>query len=88
LFGDINLKIKRFLVFLSSFFIYLAFLSCFSSTYSIDLPTEEELKAVFVYNFLKFVVWPQKKEKIILCVLGKTHLRSYLLALNGKTIRD
>ena len=83
------MKLSSFFCSIFLFFLYLIFFSyLFSSVYSLDLPTEEELKAVFVYNFLKFVVWPQKKEKITLCVLGKTDLQTYLLALDGKTIKD
>ncbi len=45
-----------------------------------------EIETAFVYNFLKFVSWPDKKEEFLFCVVGKTPLLPYLLDLNGQEI--
>ena len=53
-------------------------------------PTIEELKAVFVYNFLKFAEWPEEKENkhLNLCIIGKTPISEYIKSLNKKRIQD
>lgn len=55
-------------------------------------PTEYEIKAAFVYNFAKFVEWPQEAfanagDPVRFCVFGNTPLDSDLQQLiTGKTI--
>ena len=63
------------------------------STFSLaaEVLQEDELKAVFVYNFLKFVDWPEKtcpEKEITLCIVGETSLVDYLLSLDGQKIKD
>ena len=77
------------------FFIFLFYVFLCSFAFSFEKLTEEELKVAFVYNFLKFVSWPEKdnsKEKksstLNLCIVGKTPLESYLFSLDGKVIKN
>ena len=56
-----------------------------------ELP-EYKVKAVFIYNFAKFVEWPASKlsnhDKILsICVLGDDPFGAYLNVINGKTIK-
>jgi len=65
-----------------------------------EINTEYQLKAAFIYNFMKFVEWPEsisnpeknisekKKEPVVLGVLGENYLKEYLNSLSGKTIKD
>ncbi len=71
------------------FFLVLLLLSFLVSySFSLSSPTEEELKTAFVYNFLKFVSWPEiNSQNIYLCFVGETKLEPYLLSLDGKKIR-
>ena len=49
---------------------------------------EYELKAAFIYNFIKYVDWPSDPgPNIVLGVYGKDPFGSALDAVNGKTIR-
>lgn len=55
-----------------------------------DSLREEEVKAAFVFNFLKFVEWPEERDGrsvVILCVLATSPLVDALVALDGKEIR-
>lgn len=65
-----------------------------------NLATEYQLKAAFLYNFMKFVEWPNilsnpqsgnsetKKEPLLVCVLGENNLKDPLNSLSEKTIKD
>ncbi|HML75986.1 MAG TPA: YfiR family protein [Anaerohalosphaeraceae bacterium] len=65
-----------------------------------NLATEYQLKAAFLYNFMKFVEWPNilsnpqsgnsetKKEPLRVCVLGENNLKDPLNSLSEKTIKD
>ena len=77
-------------------FLSLLALLLFSSfLFAQDLPYLEpaELETAFVYNFLKFVTWPDNEDnEFLFCVVGKTDLLPYLLdldgqPLNGKTLK-
>jgi len=54
-------------------------------------PTEFQVKAAFVYNFVKFVQWPRDSfpatgdAPISICVLGQDHLGDALESLKGLT---
>ena len=52
--------------------------------------SEEQIKAAFVYNFLKFVEWPRENVRtpIVLCAVASSTMADTLQALNGKTIRN
>ncbi|OPY89296.1 MAG: hypothetical protein A4E72_01146 [Syntrophus sp. PtaU1.Bin208] len=54
-------------------------------------PDPFQVKAAFVYNFLKFVSWPPEAlppeaSKITLCILGDDSLGAAIESLSGKTI--
>jgi len=54
-------------------------------------PSEYQVKAAFLYNFVKFVDWPDTaidpREPIVLCVLGKDPFSGELdRAIEGKSI--
>jgi hypothetical protein len=80
-------------------FNWLAFLAAFLwlvrpfSAGGQDAPSVEyKVKAAFLYNFAKFVEWPDeafsdKEETFILCVLGKDPFGPNLKALEGKLVR-
>jgi len=52
---------------------------------------ESKVKAAFVYNFTKFIQWPNStlppgETKMSLCVLGNDHLGDALESLTGKIV--
>lgn len=52
-------------------------------------PTREyEIKAAFLYHFAQFVEWPEKKEQIMLCVLGSDPFGRALDNLKDKTVKE
>ncbi len=71
------------------------FLFCFSFSLFFSLSWAQnfssldpaEVETAFVYNFLKFVTWPDDgKEIFLLCVVGETHLLPHLLDLDGQSL--
>jgi hypothetical protein len=57
-----------------------------------DQLPEYKIKAVFIYNFAKFVEWPAeeppKPDKILtICVMGVDPFGAYFNVLKGKTIK-
>lgn len=55
-----------------------------------DRLTEYEIKAKFIYNFTKFVTWPESvhnNESIKLCILGTDPFGSALNIVKGKKVR-
>jgi len=60
---------------------------------AVDLKSDQEyqIKAVFVYNFAKFVEWPaasfkDAKAPLAMCILGNDPLKSFLDNLKGKHV--
>ncbi len=57
-----------------------------------EAPVEYRLKAAFMYNFTRFIEWPQPLESgrryMDLCILGDNPFGSSLDAISGKQIRD
>lgn len=58
-----------------------------------ETPTEAQLKAAYLYNFAKFIHWPEGVFKddsapLVIGVLGKNDLRRELMPLRLKTVRD
>ena len=54
-------------------------------------PTEYEVKAAFLYQFVNFVEWPDDDDELRLCILGQDPFGSYLDAIEtrqakGRTI--
>lgn len=84
---------KRLLVFLI-FVLSSAFSGAREASYAGDSkPTEYEVKAAFIYNFAKFIEWPDGKSReargaINVCVVGKDPFGPALAAIEGKTVRD
>ena len=73
------MKIKFF------FFFFLIFFSSFSLAQNFSSLDPAEVKTAFVYNFLKFVTWPDNEDdEFLFCVVGKTDLLPYLLDLDGQ----
>ena len=58
--------------------------------YDADTPSEYELKAIYLYNFLKFVHWPdskchlKKNRSHQIAVLGESPFNQVLIALQEK----
>lgn len=56
----------------------------------IDSPSENELKAIYLYNFLQFVQWPKEKcnlphgKSVQICVLGDSPFEPVLRILQKK----
>lgn len=55
-------------------------------------PSEDKVKAAFVYNFAKFVEWPEnafpaKDSPLILCVIGKDNVGAALQVLEKKEVQ-
>ena len=53
---------------------------------------EHQIKAAFLYNFAKFVQWPESafvdpESPIIICILGKGPIVGALQGITGKTVR-
>jgi YfiR/HmsC-like len=71
-----------------------ALLSCASAFSMADnnQATEYKVKAAFLYNFSRFVTWPentpQENGKFNLCILGSDPFRELLNPLSGKSIHN
>lgn len=55
-------------------------------------PSEYEVKAAFIYNFARFIQWPEeafdkKESNLELCVLGDDPFGPALDAMEGKTVK-
>jgi hypothetical protein len=54
--------------------------------------TEYRIKTAFLYNFSRFVVWPesaiQERSEFSLCTLGETQFEEQLDTLVGKTVHN
>ncbi len=75
--------------------ILLSAISVFASTSSeainADKPSEQQLKASFIYHFPKFIKWPTPpatNTKFVICVLGNHPLSGNIELLNGKRINE
>ncbi|MCW8860104.1 MAG: YfiR family protein [Deltaproteobacteria bacterium] len=56
-------------------------------------PREYQVKAAYLYNFAKFITWPEtafsdKKAPLVIGVLGKNEFNGYLEPLTSKTVRN
>jgi len=57
-----------------------------------DIAREYRIKAAFIYNFAKFVHWPdnafpEKDSPLVLCIMGEDPFGDALDMLKGKTVR-
>ena len=48
---------------------------------------EYEIKAAYLYNFIKYVDWPTSKDTITIGVLGNNPFGAALIPLNGKVVK-
>jgi len=59
-----------------------------ASERSVPAPSEYEVKAAFVYNFINFVEWPSDPgDPVRLCVLGELPDTAAFNRLNGREVR-
>lgn len=49
---------------------------------------EQEIKAAYLYNFAKFVDWPEGKSQLHLCLLNKGPVAGALEALKDKSVGE
>ncbi len=80
------MNLRGFIIFL--FIILFSFPIFAQNLSSVD---PDEIKAAFIYNFLKFVTWPNddsNSKDFLFCVVGETSLLPYLLDLNGQELNN
>jgi hypothetical protein len=54
---------------------------------SVNLPArsqDEKLKAIFVYNFTRYVNWPQRSGNFIITILGKSSISAEITGIASK----
>lgn len=49
---------------------------------------EYDVKAAFIYNFAKFVKWPEGTSKITFCIVGKNPFGASTDGVDGKPVAD
>ena len=55
-----------------------------------DRLTEDEVKASYLYNFVKYVDWPAPRKDtstLTICIVGRSPLNELIESLAGKTVR-
>jgi hypothetical protein len=55
--------------------------------FSANLPAksqDEKLKAIFVYNFTKYVNWPQRSGNFVITVIGKSPIYAEIMSIASK----
>jgi hypothetical protein len=60
---------------------------CLVIVLSVNLPAktqDEKLKAIFVYNFTKYVNWPNKSGNFIITVIGKSSISAEIISIASK----
>jgi hypothetical protein len=53
----------------------------------VNLPAksqDEKLKAIFVYNFTKYVNWPQRSGNFVITVIGKSPISAEIISIASK----
>jgi hypothetical protein len=48
--------------------------------------TEQQLKAAYLINFLKYVEWPDNRAKATLCLFGRDIMSTMLSSYEGRTV--
>ena len=84
-------SLKKSIIFLGLFLILL-FSAGFLCAAENQQPTEHEIKVAFIYNFAKFVKWPesprnQSKKSIDLYIIGSGFPMDALELINGKQVQ-
>lgn len=76
---------------MKSFFAPLSFLNlllfatvCGSPAWGGDTPLENKVKAAYLYNFTKFVTWPDQTKPVQICVAGDNDISKLLDSLAQK----
>ncbi|MHB8809848.1 MAG: YfiR family protein [Desulfobulbaceae bacterium] len=90
-------RLQRCLLCVGAVVLSLVFLACPARTVEpspipreMDAPSEQELKAIYLYNFLQFVQWPKEKCPLPgeraneIVVIGDTSLQPVLQSLQAK----
>ena len=57
------------------------------------MPDEDKVRAAFLYNFSKFIEWPQSsftntQGELVIGILGSDHLSDELIPLEGRAVRN
>ncbi|PLY01177.1 MAG: hypothetical protein C0622_07670 [Desulfuromonas sp.] len=76
-----------------SILLALGIILCAISLPAIQQLSEEEVKSAYLYNFAKFIKWPEKAfrddhDPFVIGVYGKSGLDEYLVSLTKKKIRE
>jgi hypothetical protein len=50
------------------------------------LPADHDVKAALLFNFLKFVEWPEARGPLALCIFGETPVLAAAAALDGRSV--
>ena len=74
-------------------FIVILALCCSATILHAEPPSEYKVKAAYLYNFAKFIKWPESKlntkpNPLIIGILGENVFAGELIPLSGRTIRN
>jgi hypothetical protein len=69
------------------------FISCSTPAHAAESPAEYQVKAAYLFNFAKFITWPEtvfsdKESPFVIGILGKNEFSGYLHPLTSKTVRN
>jgi hypothetical protein len=87
----LNIKLNRARLLLFFSIILLLLCPCFTLAAQPAVESEYRLKAAFLYNFAKYVTWPDTEkngEKFIIGILGENPFGAELDIIQGKMIND
>ena len=79
--------------FLLHIFLTLFLINVSVVSHAAEKPSEMQLKAAYLYNFAKFIKWPDSafsdsKTSFVIGVLGDKNFAGYLLPLTTKTVNE
>ncbi len=89
---SLRLGLTRYFVCVVTFSLFsVAHLDQGLSDTDVRIPEEYTVKAAFVYNFIKFVKWPQEQEfyqdkSLLMCVVGQGPMTDALKSISGRTV--
>ncbi|MBV1920113.1 MAG: YfiR family protein [Pseudomonadales bacterium] len=69
--------------------LYFLFIALFISSGNVSARSENEIKAAYLYNFIKFITWPDEPTDtdINICIYGKNPFGGYTTKLNSLKAR-
>ncbi len=69
--------------------LHFLFIALFISSDNVSARSESEIKAAYLYNFIKFVTWPDEPTdtNINICIYGKNPFGAYTTKLNSLKAR-